>query len=400
MGVIFTDLEGDFEPSAEEISAWYQAHPDDYQAPAMASCQVVRFAKEPSATDDEEVLQFLREVRQEIVAGTKTFDEAAFEYSEDAATAKGGGDLGTFDRSRMVAAFTEVAFKMPVGEVSEPVKTKFGYHLIEVTKQSIDAETGEVYEITARHILAKVTPGPDTLDLLRDAAEEFRGRVDGNSFVSTAEAEALDLMTPPTFVKGRDIPGLALSVAGSNWVFGAKPGTVSRVFENRDSFYVVLAGQVTPAGLAPLAEVNSRVSLAVKKDRQLQAARAKLNPAVGEVQMGRSMAEVAEAAGLVHAVTDTFTVNGNVANVGYGTEFNRAAIDGAVGTLIPEVETLRGLFAVTPLWIAPFDQADFAARQQGIQQALLSRAQNQAVEEWYAARLEEAEIVDHRFIQQ
>ncbi len=399
IGVIFADLDGDFEASEAEINDWYQAHPDDFQAPAKARCQVVKFAKEPNDLDFEEVREFILEIREEIVSGQKDFGDAALEYSDDPTSARQSGDLGRFDRSRMVAPFTEAAFNLPVDEVSQPVKTQFGYHLIMVLDQSIDQDTGEVYEVFARHILLKVTPGPDTLDLMRDAAEDFRSRVDESNFVTTAEAEAMDLMTPPEFTKGRDIPGLPLSMAGANWVFGASSGQVSRLFENRDNIYIVLAGEITPAGLAPLAEVTSRVALAVKKDHQMAAAKTKLNPVVGEIQMGRTMAEAAANSEVLHAVTDTFTVNGNVADVGYGTEFNSLAINGEVGVMIPEVETLRGLFALTPLWIKPFDQADFEARRAGLLGALLSRAQNQAVEDWYAARLEEAEIVDLRYWQ-
>ena len=399
IGVVFADLEGDFEATEAEISDWYQAHPDDYQSPAKAGCQIVKFAKESSELDYEEVLEFLLEIREEIISGQKSFEAAAGEYSDDANSAVQGGDLGRFDRSRMVASFTEAAFKLPVGEISQPVKTKFGYHLIEVTDQEIDQDTGEVYEIKARHILLKVNPGMDTLDLLRDAAEDFRSRVDAASFASTAEAEALDLMTPPEFVKGRNIPGLALSMGGANWVFGASPGQVSHLFENRDNIYVVLAGEITPAAPAPLTEVSTRVALAVKKDHQKAAARAKLSPAVGETQMGRTMAEAAANEDLPYAVTDTFTINGNVPGIGYGTEFNELAINGTVGVLIPEVETLRGLFALAPLWINPFDQTDFEVRRAGLQQALLARAQNKALEDWYSARLEEAEIEDLRYWQ-
>ncbi len=61
----------------------------------------------------------------------------------------------------MVAPFTEAAFSLPVGEVSQPVRTRFGYHLIEVLSQDKDKDTGEVYQVHARHILLKVTPGPD-----------------------------------------------------------------------------------------------------------------------------------------------------------------------------------------------------------------------------------------------
>jgi peptidyl-prolyl cis-trans isomerase D len=399
MGVVFSDLEGEFEASEEEISAWYEAHPDDFQAPAKASCQVIRFAKEPSEQDYEEILEFILEIREEIVSGQRLFENAAGEYSDDPGSGKVGGELGWIDRNRMVAPFTEAAFSLEVGEISQPVKTKFGYHLIEVLEKTTDEETGEIIEVKPRHILLEVNPGPDTLDLLRDAADDVRSRVDGTSFATTAEAEALDLLTPAAFFEGRDIPGLPQSLSAANWVFAVEEGQVSPLFENEEFIYIVLAGAKIPEGIAPLDEVTSRVALAVKKDRQTTTAREKLSPAVGEVQMGRTLEEAAGTAGLLYAVADTFTVNGNVPDVGYGTDFNKQAINGTVGVLIPEVETIRGLYALIPLWINPFDEADFETRRAGIQAALLSRAQNKAVEEWYTARLEAAEILDLRYFQ-
>ena len=98
------------------------------------------------------------------------FEQAAAQYSEDQSNALKGGELGRFDRNRMVAPFTEVAFSLPVGEISEPVRTDFGYHLIEVLDQQADAESGEVYEVEARHILLRVNPGPATLDLIQQMA--------------------------------------------------------------------------------------------------------------------------------------------------------------------------------------------------------------------------------------
>ncbi len=399
IGVLFADMEGDFEASEEEIQQWYQSHPDDFQTQAKAECKVIKFAKEPSDLDYQEIREFMLEIREEIVSGQKDFESAAAEYSDDAGNAAQGGDLGRFDRTRMVAPFTEAAFSLPVGEISQPVKTKFGFHLIEVLDQAVDPETDEVIDIQARHILLKVTPGMETLDMLRESAENLRDRLDGSNFVTIAEAEALEMVAPPAFFKGRDIPGVPLSLSASNWVFGTTAGQVSPLFENRDNIYIVLAGDISPAGLAPLEEVTSRVALAVKKERQKTAAKEKLSPAVGEIQMGRTMAEAATNVGLLHAVTDTFTVNGNIPDIGYGTEFNKLAVHGRVGVLIPEVETLRGIFALTPLWINPLDEADFESRQAGIQGALLTRAQNQIVEDWYTARKEVAVIEDLRYWQ-
>jgi parvulin-like peptidyl-prolyl isomerase len=395
IGVLFTDVAAGYEPSADEIDAWYAAHPDDYRSDVQAQATVVRFKKTPSDADAKEVLDFSGEIRADIVAGRKDFAAAAAEYSEDTGSAQRGGDLGKFDRNRMVAPFTEAAFSLPVGEVSQPVRTDFGYHLIEVLDQVVD-KSGQVTEITARHILLKVAPGPETLDLIRESATEFASRVNAGNFVSTAEAEALDLVAPGPFTAARDIPSIPLSLQGSDFVFAAKPGEVSPVFENRDFFYVVLAGAPIPAGVRLLDEVRSQVTLAVRQEHDLTAAKAKLAPAVGEVQMGRSMAEVAQSAGLAHAVTDTFTANGNIDGVGYGTEFNMSVINGKVGELLPEIVTLRGVFATRPLWISPFNAEDYSQRQPGLQAVLLQRAQNEVINTWFDEQLAAADIVDHR----
>ncbi len=397
MGATFADLGDGYEPTDDEIAAWYSDHQDDYRVDTLAKAQVVRFAKTPSEADYADVLLDIQAIREEILSGAKDFAVAASEYSEDPGSAARGGDLGRFDRNRMVAPLTAVAFELPVGEVSEPVKTKFGYHLIEVTDRSLDSGTGEVYEVEARHILLKVQPGPDTLDLIRQSAENFRLRVTGENFATTAEAEALDLVSPEPFPAGRDIPSVALSLRGSQWAFGADAGEVSRIFENRDFYYIVLAEGTIPGGTRPLDEVKGQVSLAVRKEHNLAAAKAKLAPAVGEVQLGKTMAEVASAYGLAHAVTDTFTANGNVDGVGYGTDFNLKVITGTVGRLIPEIPTLRGVFAATPLWIAPVDQADFDQRQAGLRAVLMQRAQGEVINKWFDDQIAAAEIVDNRY---
>jgi len=398
MGVIYADLGEDYQPTEAEITTWYNDHPDDFESPAKAQCQVVRFAKTPSEEDYTDALTFVQSIREEILDGILTFEQAAAEYSEDG-SANTGGDLGTFDRNRMVAPFTEAAFSLPVGQISEPVRTDFGYHLIEVLEQMVDEDTNEVFQVHARHILVKVTPGNGTLALIQESAEEFLSRVDGSSFVSTAEAEALDLLRPVPFIEGRDLPGIPISLAGAMWAFATEADNVSRVFENNDCFYVVRADGVLPAGPSPLEDVRSQVVLAVRNHHKLELAQAQLGPAVGEVQMGTSMSEAATTHNLFYAVSDTFTFNSNVVNVGYGTDFNKMAIEGTAGQLVPEIETLRGLFSLTPLWIEPFDAMAFEAQAPVLRANLMARAQGEALEAWFETRTAAAEIKDYRFAQ-
>lgn len=71
------------------------------------------------------------ECRKEILEG-KTFAEVAKRVSKCPSGAQ-GGDLGFFGRGRMVPQFDKVAFELPVGELSEPVQTQFGWHILTVT---------------------------------------------------------------------------------------------------------------------------------------------------------------------------------------------------------------------------------------------------------------------------
>lgn len=72
-----------------------------------------------------------KKLREEIIAG-KPFAEVAKEVSM-CPSGKQGGDLGYFGRGRMVPEFDQAAFSLPVGEISEPIKTQFGWHLLVVT---------------------------------------------------------------------------------------------------------------------------------------------------------------------------------------------------------------------------------------------------------------------------
>ncbi len=407
MGVLFSDLGVEYEPEDAEIQAYFNSHLDDYQVGSRAECQVVRFENLPSDADVLEIKTEMQEIRQEILSGETTFENAARLYSTDESNKERGGDLGIFDRNQMVDAFTEVAFSLPIGEISEPVQTKFGFHIIEVLEHINDEESGELSKVKARHILMNVEPSRKTLDMIRQSAIDFSDRVNASNFISTAEAEAHEILklkkngdgtvTYGTMLtEGQDITGLPNSMEGTMWAAAAAPGEISRLFSNGEALYIIMVDKVIPAGPAEIEDVRSQIALAMRKEFNKEKAMEKLAPAVNEIKMGKPMAEVAAAAGLTYAVTDTFTVNANVKNVGYGTDFNKLAIEGTVGTIESDISTLRGVFALIPLYISEFDDADFAQRKEGIMSSLLDRKRGEAVSTWFEDRMETADIDDHR----
>lgn len=121
----------------EEVKDFYENNKDKYDKPAEVSAKHILVKEEDKIND----------IAKEIEDGL-AFEEAAKKYSTCPSKEK-GGDLGTFSKGKMVPAFEEAAFALEDGEVSDPVKTQFGYHLIMKTG-STEAAKSSFEEVEAQ----------------------------------------------------------------------------------------------------------------------------------------------------------------------------------------------------------------------------------------------------------
>lgn len=106
----------------------YQTGIENYTLPAKVHASHILVDTKNRTSD--EALQRIRQVREQVIGGKK-FDELALEYSDDPSAKGNKGDLGFFEEGKMVKPFTDAAFALVApGDISEPVKTIFGYHII------------------------------------------------------------------------------------------------------------------------------------------------------------------------------------------------------------------------------------------------------------------------------
>jgi peptidyl-prolyl cis-trans isomerase SurA len=117
-----------------------------------ASHILIQFPPNASSEDSISVLKMALKVKSELESG-KDFNNTALEYSDDPSAKQNNGDLGYFTALQMVQPFEDAAYTMKLGEISNPVLTNFGYHIIKV--QDRQANPGKVQ---VSHILVRIDP--------------------------------------------------------------------------------------------------------------------------------------------------------------------------------------------------------------------------------------------------
>jgi peptidyl-prolyl cis-trans isomerase C len=136
-GLTYDQMGKDMKIDDAELHKYYDTHRNEYEQ-VKARHILIRFKGSPlplkpgqKDLTDEEALAKVQDLRKQI-AGGKDFAEIAQQESEDTGSGAKGGDLGFFHRGQMVPPFETAAFALKPGDLSEPVKSPFGYHLIKV----------------------------------------------------------------------------------------------------------------------------------------------------------------------------------------------------------------------------------------------------------------------------
>jgi len=154
-------ITGDLKVTPSEVRAYFNDIPKDSLPFINVEVELGRIMRRPAITDAQQkaAKDKIEELRQRVIDG-ESFRALATLYSEDPGSAKTGGDLGFFERGRMVPEFDAVAFRLKEDSVSEVIKTDFGYHFLQMMERR-----GE--QINVRHILIRPKTAPEDMELAR-----------------------------------------------------------------------------------------------------------------------------------------------------------------------------------------------------------------------------------------
>ncbi len=247
-----------------ELEDYYEEQKSRFQGNEQRRARHILIA---TGDDEEAARKRIDELAAKIAAG-ESFEELAKAHSEDPGSAKQGGDLGFFGRGVMDAAFEEVAFALAKGEVSDPVRSQFGYHLIKV--EEIRAGEGkdfaEVKDDLANELKRSRAEKDyfEKIELLANLAYESPQSLD-----AVIEEMGLVKRTTALFTR-RGGSGIASERKVIDAAFRDEvklEGQNSEVIELNKRALVVRVNEFKSAEVQPLNEVKGRINAQLRTDK-------------------------------------------------------------------------------------------------------------------------------------
>jgi len=257
-----------------DAEAYFLAHKDKFpKVPPQLHLQVLQIVPSPDSAALKDGRAKIDAIRKRIVGGEK-FAKVAADVSDDPGTAKSGGDLGFFRRGQMEPTIEDAAFGQPNGKLSQPIRTPYGFHLIETMERdtvrgpdgrdSLDADKKPIEEVHARHILVKVTPNDDDVARTQKLAQTVRDQAaKGGDFATLVKKYST--YRGPASADG-DVGFLSLGSLQPSIRAGLenlKVGEVSPVLPNSQGFNIFKVLERKPERDYELAEIKQELPDAV-----------------------------------------------------------------------------------------------------------------------------------------
>jgi peptidyl-prolyl cis-trans isomerase D len=375
-----------------DISAFYTRNRTLFERPGRAVVSLVAIDRAVTAADSASARSRIDALRARLVAG-ESFAELARAESEDSISGAEGGELGRGTRGRFVPAFEDAAYALREGELSQPVLSPFGWHLIQVDRKRADT-------LDLRHILIRIAQSDSSASATDRLADRLSAIAAGSTEPAAFDDAAKELGLPvtslvatedePLTFAGRYVPGV------SAWAFsGARVGESSDLQDAPDAYYLARLDSLRPGGIAPLADVKDEIRRRLEREAAIKA----LVPRAGQFAAAARRGAFTDAArefNLNVEQAGPFTRASVVPGLGQFTEAVGAAFGLSVGEVSDPVVTREGVFVVRLDALTPADSADFALMKPVFRLQTVQSIRTERVQQYLVGLRDGATIKDDR----
>ncbi len=364
-----------------QVTEYYNTHQQEFAVPEEAHARHILIR--PKTQDDagwSAALALANEVRSKATAAN--FAALAKQYSDDAAGKSNGGDLGWFARGRMVKEFEEAAFTLKPGEISQPVKSQFGYHIILVEDRH-PATTKPLAEARSS-IKDKLVEGLADSEGNRRATA-LREKIDAaklttdDAWRALADDVVTSNVTPFFGAQDETIPGLGRDPELLTEASSAKEGFVGGPRRSSRGWIVYRVTKVRPAGTTPFAEAKDEAADGAKRAKALETLRRELDAKRATLESQPLAAQAAALGGVAQTVSQ-HRRGTTIPGVGASPRLDDAVFAAAVNSLTPAVPIAeRGVAVAKVTAKKAFDAEAFAREKAALRDSMVKEELDQLI---------------------
>lgn len=265
------DLAKNMTVTDEETLSYFNSNPKEFIIPEKRHVRhiLLKAPKEMDPKDREEIRNKAESIRTRIVNG-EDFASIAKSESQDEGSQSSGGDLGFLSPGSMSSAFDQVVFKIKPGEISNPVRTDQGYHIIRV--EEVTEESQKSFEDSKQQIVDKLLEERARKQIIGDADNFYEAVYRSENLADNAKKMGLDVQMADNVLKESGLPFAGNDLKVSEEVFQMKSGDISRLFRIGDDYAVVQVLEKKKERIPDLDEVRNLVENDFIKEQALLSA--------------------------------------------------------------------------------------------------------------------------------
>jgi peptidyl-prolyl cis-trans isomerase D len=324
--------------TGQQIERSYNDNAQQYSTPEQVRASHILIKTTGKAEEDDTAKKKAEDLLAQIKKGAD-FAELAKKNSQDEGSAVKGGDLDFFPRGQMVPEFDKVAFELQPGQVSDLVKSQFGYHIIKVTDKK-PATTKTLAEVRGQiEDQLKSEQAQAAAQKLSDqVAAEIKKPAD---FDKVAKAHGLQTGESGLFQQDEPIAGIGFAPNIGQTAFSMKEGEVSPAIRTPQGYaFVTVTGKQDPY-VPKVDEVKAKVRDDVLKQKAIEKARATATTVAASLKSG-DFDKAAKAAGVDVKTTELIARGSPIGDVGVSPKLEDAAFGLPAGSVSDPIVTENG----------------------------------------------------------
>ncbi len=375
-----------------EVKDYFESNPGEFDTPKTVEASHVLIKVDQNA--NAELVEKAREKALHVLKLAKEgkdFAELAKQYSDDPG-GKNGGNLGAFKRDAMVEPFGEKAFSMKPGELSDPVRTQFGWHIIKVEK--INEASNLSLEQARPKIINKLTDEKAKNLAYEDAFATYSAALNAESLSKVAETLKQQLLTSEPF--GRSGPaGVKNPAQFAAIAFELAPNSISDIIDSQGSYYILQVVEDIPESIPEFALVAEKVRADLTKEKQDEQALKDAKQCLADLKNGKSLKAFQGKKGVKTGATDFFKRNDRIPDIGFERDISSIAFGLSPEKRFPDepIKGQKGYYVIAFGERKAADPAGLAIERSQIIDRLISQKQRRIFEDLLTSLRNNAKVV-------